>query len=162
MVEADHLYAADYHWWKHHIGDVIRDYDGRCWSCEAPGAGIWVENDAAAWNVTLLECDNSAKGLSRDAGKVHSGGNSGYQAINLALHLGATRIILLGFDMHNFGGKSHWFGEHPEEFPPGNKPERFIAAYRTINPADYGIEIINCSRQTALDAFPRCRIEDVL
>ena len=90
-----------------------------------------------------------------------SGSNSGYQAINLAYLLGATRIILLGFDMSNHSGLSHFFGDHPDEFAGGSDPKRFIAGVNTIKPEDYGIEIINCSRVTELDAFPRMSLEDL-
>ena len=117
-------------------------------------------HDPEAWGIKVLNCQIAEKGLSRNAEAVNSGGNSGYQAINLAYHLGATRIILLGFDMHHHGGKSHWFGDHPKGFING-PPTKYIAAFRSIKPEDYGIEILNCSRVTALDAFPRHNLEDV-
>ena len=79
----------------------------------------------------------------------------------MAYHLGATRIILLGFDMHSHGGKSHWFGDHPAKYATGDKIERFIVAFRSIKPEQYGIEILNCSRETALDAFPRHDLDEV-
>jgi uncharacterized Rossmann fold enzyme len=92
---------------------------------------------------------------------VNGGGNSGYQAINLAYHLGAERVILLGYDMHCHSGQSHWFGDHPKDFASNTQYERFIKRFRTIKPADYGIEILNCSRVTALDAFPRYSLDDL-
>ena len=168
MVDADHLYAADYHWWNFHCGDIARDFDGKCWSCDPSKEGKrthsnWPKGSTPeAWGVTVLRCLVGTTGLSTDANYVHSGGNSGYQAINLALHLGATRIILLGFDMHCHSGLSHFFGDHPPNFISNTKYERFIAAYRTIKPEQYGIEILNCSRETALDMFPRHNLEDVL
>jgi len=141
---------------------VARDFEGKCWSCEPPGHTNWgKKNDAAAWGITLLDCRISAPGLSTTQGEVHSGGNSGYQAINLAYLLGATRIILIGFDMRWTGGKAHWFGNHPEGLT-NQEPDRYIKAFRTIKPDKYGLEIINCSRATALDAFPRRNLEDVL
>lgn len=166
MIEADHLYAADFHWWSYHIADIANDFDGKCWSCEPfteEGARNtnWVNQDPTAWGVTALRCRIKEKGLSQDRDYVHSGGNSGYQAINLAYHLGATRIILLGFDMHCHSGLSHFFGDHPSKFISNNKYERFINAYRTIKPEQYGLEILNCSRETALDAFPRHNLDDV-
>lgn len=161
MVEADHLYAADFHWWKYHISDIARDFDGKCWSCETPGNGNWGKQDPAAWGITTLKCGIVGKGLSRDPDSIVGGSNSGYQAIGLAYHLGASTIILLGFDMHCHGGKSHWFGDHPKGFNSNNKYERFIAAYRTIKPENYGIEILNCSRKTALDAFPLVNLDDL-
>jgi len=161
LGDFDHLYAADFKWWSHHISDIARDFEGQCWSCEPPGDTNWGKNSADAWGVKLLRACISGKGLSRNKEEVHTGGNSGYQGINLAYHLGATRIILLGFDMHCHSQQSHFFGDHPDGFVKNPKYERFIPAYHTIKPEEYGIEILNCSRETALDAFPRCNLEDL-
>ncbi len=160
MVHADHLYAADQRWWAYHIADVARDFDGKCWSCEPPGKTNWGKQDSQEWGVTLLDAKIGDTGLSRNKGAVVTGGNSGYQAVNLAYHLGATRIILIGFDMSWTDGKSHWFGNHPEGLNNA-EPNRYIAAFRTIKPADYGIEILNCSRTTVLDAFPTHNLDDI-
>lgn len=160
MVTADHLYAADAHWWNHHIHDINCGFTGKRWSCDPPGNTNWNKHDPEEWRIKVLDCHIKGKGLSHDAGVVHSGGNSGYQAINLAYHLGASRIVLLGFDMHQHSGKSHWFGDHPHGFVTG-QPDRFIAAFRTIKPEQYGLEVLNCSRKTALDAFPRHNLEDI-
>jgi hypothetical protein len=167
MVDADHLYGADCGWWHFHIHDINMGFAGKRWSCDPMKDGIhtksnWNTHDPDEWGIKVLGCKvgKGITGLSRDKDVVVSGGNSGYQAINLAYHLGATRIILIGMDMSWQGGKSHWFGDHPEELTNA-KPDRYIAAFRTIKPADYGLEIINCSRRTALDAFPRQNLEDI-
>jgi hypothetical protein len=160
MVQADHLYAADCKWWHHHIADINCGFTGKRWSCDPPGKTNWNSHDPKDWHIEVMACHIRQKGLSRDSSIVHSGGNSGYQAINLAYHLGATRIILIGFDMSWHSGKAHWFGDHPEGFSNA-KPDKYIAAFRTIKPEDYGIEILNCSRVTALDAFPRHHLRDV-
>jgi hypothetical protein len=160
MVKADHLYAADMKWWNCHIADINCGFTGKRWSCDPPGNTNWNNQDPLDWHVNVLDCRIAEKGLSRDPSVVHSGGNSGYQAINLALHLGATRIILLGFDMCWHGGLAHFFGDHPEELN-NIKPDKYIVAFRSIKPEQYGIEILNCSRVTALDAFDRHNLEDV-
>lgn len=93
---------------------------------------------------------------------LHFNSNSGAQAINLAFLKGAGRIILLGYDMQNTGGKSHWFGDHPKELTNCN--------YATYTPrfnklsADLekeGVEVINCSRVTGLTQFKRSTIDEV-
>lgn len=134
---------------------------GKRWSCETGNHTNWNKRDPEEWNITILKCDTGGRGLSRDPGTVVSGSNSGYQAINLAYLLGATRIVLLGFDLHNTGGRRHFFGNHPASFNSNSNPERFIAAFRTIRPEDYGIEIVNCTRVTKLDAFPIKTLEEV-
>jgi hypothetical protein len=78
------------------------------------------------------------------------------------VHLGASRIILLGYDLQNTCGKSHWFGEHPlkqrKEFDIWL--EKFQTLVRPL--ANLGIEVINCTRQTALLSFPRKPLREVL
>lgn len=110
--------------------------------------------DPAEWGITALEYTNDSDGLSRKQGFVHTGGNSGYQGINLAYLLGAERIILLGFDMSPAGDKDHWFGNHPEPLRTESPYASFANKFRSIIPSEYGIEIWNCSRRTALDCFP--------
>lgn len=161
IVDADHLYSADYNWWVHHIGDVARDYDGTCWSCDPENGSNWGKHDPAAWGITALICDVGGKGLSIDKGTVVGGQNSGYQAINLALHLGADRIILIGYDMTWTGGKSHWFGDHPQGMN-NSAPDKYADNFKTIKPEDYAVEIINCTRITTLDAFPIQKLEDII
>jgi len=84
------------------------------------------------------------------------GGNSGYQAINLAYILGAKTILLLGFDM--FG--SHFFGDHPDKLNVNSPYKHFIKGFESINQKK--VEIINCTRQTALNCFPLKFIDNVL
>lgn len=47
-------------------------------------------------------------------GCLRTGNCSGYAAINLALHCGAKRVLLLGYDMQAApDGALHWHEEHP-------------------------------------------------
>lgn len=85
---------------------------------------------------------------------IPGGGNSGFQAINLAYMLGAKTIILLGFDM--FG--VHYFGDHPDKLVKQSPYKDFIKSFETITK---DVEIINCSRQTALNCFPKKYIKDL-
>lgn len=95
---------------------------------------------------------------------IHWGGNSGYQAINLAYLWGARRVVLLGYDMQKTDGKSHWFGDHPKGLN-GNSPyptwiqkfDRLAADLKSE-----GVEVINATRETALRCFQRANLEDIL
>jgi hypothetical protein len=96
--------------------------------------------------------------LSRDASTLGVGYTSGFSAINLAVHLGAARIVLLGFDMMG----RHFFGEHPNNTVPpfGLAIPMFD---RLIQPlADLHIDIVNASRTTAITAFPRASVADAV
>lgn len=102
------------------------------------------------------------KGLSLDPKVIHQGANSGYQAINLAYHLGAERILLLGYDMQFTNGKAHWFGEHPDRIR--SSYAGWLGNYQSIANQLPGLnlEIINCTRETALHAFDKMDLEQAL
>lgn len=159
MPDCDHIWATDYRWWNHHIADITNDYEGRCWTQEVQ----WPDDkDPAAWGIKCLKADTGACGLSTDPGKVHTGKNSGYAAINLAYHLGAERILLLGYDMKMRGNTRHWFGAHPDGMEVASDYASFAEQFATIYPADYGIEIWNVTRDTALRCFPLYDLDDVV
>lgn len=105
-------------------------------------------------------------GLSLDPELVHTGSNSGYQAINLAVLLGAARILLLGYDMRITGERTHWHGDHPVGMtnPLQGTLAGWVPAFAgaAADLERLGVVCINCSRETALTCFPRARVEDVL
>jgi hypothetical protein len=93
---------------------------------------------------------------------LRTGINSGYQALNLAVHLGADRILLLGYDMGPDGTRDHWFGEHPDCQPSPYAQMREYFETLVAPLAELGISVINCSRRTALTAFPCVPLEQEL
>lgn len=98
------------------------------------------------------------KGLSEDSTYINSGGNSGYQAINLAVNLGFNQIILLGYDMTGVG--THFFGEHTAKgLQKNTNYSSFRSEFSTIKPELRGAEIINCSRKSSLNCFIRDDLE---
>lgn len=124
----------------------------------------WPDNQKPeAWGITAFEADTGAHGLSRDPKKIHTGMNSGFAAVNLAYHLGATRILLLGYDMQLDGDKRHWFGAHPAGMEVDSNYPDFINAFKTTLPVEqYGIEVWNCTRKTALHCYPCHDLDEVV
>lgn len=53
------------------------------------------------------------------------GRNSGHGAVHLALHLGAARVYLAGFDMSFRDGRSHWHEGHRIPASQSNYENRF-------------------------------------
>lgn len=89
--------------------------------------------------------------------------NSGAALIALAARAGASRIILLGYDCQHTGGKAHWHGDHPPELGNARSVDKWPAAFRALaRSLPAGVKVINCSRATALDCFPRAVLENVL
>lgn len=86
---------------------------------------------------------------------LRTGQNSGFQAVHLAAHLGAKRILLFGFDMHERNGK-HFFGPHPPEIELDSPYQDFLNYFKS-SAAQFklrGFEIINCTPGSALKCFP--------
>jgi hypothetical protein len=84
--------------------------------------------------------------------------------MNLAYHLGARRILLLGFDMQRTNGKSHWFGDHPGRLNVPSPYTEFVKRFNVLaNDLDAeGVSVVNCSRATALQCFQRHPIDFAL
>lgn len=94
---------------------------------------------------------------------LHYGDNSGYQAVNLAYLFGARRIVLLGYDMRpGTDGRSHWHPQHKNPLNPGGTDvTRWAQLFHELakDLASEGVEVINCTRRTALTCFPQLPLE---
>jgi hypothetical protein len=148
---ADVLYACDARWWKWHKG--APDFAGLKFAMTA---------GALAWPGVQLLGRGPSHGLSLDPARLCLGGNSGYQAINLAVLMGASRVVLLGYDMAvGANGKQHWHADHPMRMK--SPYQTFRQAYPTlVEPLKAsGVEVLNCSRQTALTCFERRALDEV-
>ena len=107
------------------------------------------------------------QGLSKEWPILCWGGNSGYQAINLAYLLGYERILLLGYDMKERNGNSHWHRDH--NFQGSTNPcagtfSGWLRDFKTLAEAirHTGVKVINCTRDTALHCFPEMKLEEAL
>jgi hypothetical protein len=150
-----HLYACDPKWWSHWIDDVRAKFKGECWTQDEP--------TAQRYGIRYIQSVNRA-GLSVDSNVIHQGSNSGYQAINLALHLGAQRVLLLGYDCgitnrHIKRGQTHWFGSHPPGLELKSPYNSMRRKFEEMKPERYGLEVINCTRDTTLTCFLRLPID---
>jgi len=150
----DLLFARDFAWWAAH-------------EAETRAFERWTGSKRAAsrWDLNHVETAPGA-GLSA-GGEIREHGNSGAQAIQLAVRRGAARVLLLGFDHRPAAdGRRHWHGDHPAGL--NNAPETAMALWRASAPAlaldldRLGVEVINCSRETALACWPRLPIEAAL
>lgn len=161
---ADLLYSCDWWWWNNRkmvpeftgykAGLVWEGRKGNCY----PG---WV--DSKEKDELYNFASTGQEGLeTEDTRGLRTGGNSGYQAINLAVHLGASRILLLGFDCKSDGDKIHFWGNYSGRKNPGNATfVNWKKTFKTlVKPLrDLGIDIINCSQGSALKCFERGVLE---
>lgn len=159
---ADILYGCDSRWWLWHRG--APDFKGIRVGLRWDAVKGKVHN---GWLVDLYPyvrslASTGVQGLEIAPNGLRTGGNSGYQAINLAVHMGAKRILLLGYDMKGDGKKNHWFGEHPNKvIPPYSMMLRNFDSI--VEPLEkLGIEVINCTSDSALKIFPIKPLQEAL
>jgi hypothetical protein len=141
------LYAADAAWWQ-----------------QTPGAMAFAGLKVTMEDVRGVHRIGRAGtvGYTDDTAVLHTYSNSGAQAIQVAAKAGARRILLLGMDMQ--GG--HWHGEHPK--PLRNTEPELYAIWRGRFPvlaealAARGVEVLNCSPDSALECWPKVSLEDAL
>lgn len=146
------VYAGDSTWWRVYNRFLDGWYAGLRLSCSQaapegvlklqrsvrPGAGVW-------------------------------GNNSGVQAIAAAMNLyWPDRVLLLGFDCRWPSGRKHVHGGHPETYAgeltgciDPMSPEAWISDHAKMAKLA-PVEIVNCSRDTALDCYPTGDLEDEL
>ena len=145
---ADMLYAADGMWWERHWKQA-KGFQG---------LKVTIEPNFKPELLMLGNDKTAPDGFCDNPSRVRSGSNSGYQAICIATHAGAKRIELYGFDMRSIKNQHHWHGVHPS--PLRNHGEsmypRWIAYYDSLvkEMTKRGIEVINCTPNSALKAFP--------
>jgi hypothetical protein len=106
--------------------------------------------NAKVWErVETVEPQTVAGRLS--SGPIGTPGCSGYVALNLAAQKGARRIVLFGYDFHKV--YRYFFSDEPY---PRVEIAGVIDSFRRVAPwyQRRGIEILNASPGTAIDAFP--------
>lgn len=149
------MYACDERWWRHHWDDV-KGFKGEKWTqVHNEQTRQFAEEFGLKYKPGVGQ-----GGLGRE--KLHHGSNSGYQAINLAYLFGAARIILLGYDM-GATGDTHFFGSHPKGLFNGAY-KSFVRNFDGLakDLAAEGVEVINCTRETALTQFKREELDKTL
>lgn len=113
------------------------------------------------WDATVWQRMASNEPVLK-AGQLSSGdhgvpGCSGYVAMNLAVQLGATKIILFGYDFAPV--YTYFFNDDP--YPRVRIPE-VIASFRKIAPwyARKGIDIYNANPNSNIDVFQKITHEE--
>ncbi len=152
------LYACDHTWWDAHFAHVATACSGELWTVSESAREVYDLN----W---IYGCDHA--GLSPSTDYIHTGKNSGYQAIGLAHAFGARALVLLGFDfMLGANKERHWHADHPKGLT-NSAPQRFASWAQQMDVLAVGlklagVKVLNASRRTALRSFPRVTLETAL
>jgi hypothetical protein len=157
------VYGCDPAWWKHRHG--LPEFTGL--------KVAWRGGNLEFPDLLKVDIPKNPSGgfaptmLFDKLGTIGAGGNSGFQAINLAAQLGASRILLLGFDMTDRMGMLHWYGRN--QWSQANNPvetsfKNWIGDLIRAAPIlkARGVEVIDCSLQGALHCFPKMSLEAAL
>ena len=88
--------------------------------------------------------------------------NSGAAAIALAHQFGARRVVMLGYDCQKAGRLVHWHGDHPAGLGNAGSMPKWPAQFAAVSRQVEGMQVVNASRATVLDCFPRVALEDAL
>lgn len=143
------MYACDSDWWASDSGQrALSQFKGEKWT--------QCVQSAERYKLNWIESRNGSgigQGFLYTGGKNGLGGNSGYQALNLAVQLGFDDIILCGFTMKKIDGNTHWHKDHA-----GNNPDdRMLSVWaQAFNDLSDKLAIsVKIYGDSAITAFPR-------
>ena len=152
---ANAVMASDGAWWLVHDG--LRQFPGLKYCLDKAGTRVK--------GVVVLK-RTGEEGLELDPTGLRTCRNSGGAAINLAVHFGAKRVVLLGYDMSMPKGlkREHFFGQHKFPLRGGSPYPMFRDAFKKmVAPLkEAGVDVVNCSRYTELDAFRKRDLREEL
>ncbi len=161
VPEADVLFFCDKTFWVWHV--LKKEFQ------DFKGTKITLSTEIGDPDIKVMNLGMTT-GLSWHQDTLRTGGNSGYMQINLAFLYGIKRAYLLGYEMQPKIVKqedgtekkiTHWFGSHPQATDPQFYPQ-VLPNFETMIPdmKGRGIDIINCSTNTAIKCFPMMGIRE--
>lgn len=157
LPSADVLWFTDHQWWRwHHQSHEF---------CKFRGLKVTIAQQLADDPTIKVLHLGPEKGLSLNPEVICHGSNSGYAALNLAVLLGASRVVLLGYDMQVDGrGRKHWHQDHRTEAPADIYETKFLPNFPfLVKPlAELGVEVVNATPGSALKVFPMMPLDEVL
>lgn len=149
---AEVLFGADQRWWSDSAYSLHRHLGWYKIARRPPPGRL-------PFKLHLIHAEHKG-GLSLDPRTVY-GRNGGHMAMNLAVSFGASRVILVGFDLNARAKRQNFHDLHrkpanTEAF--GTWINDFALAKPVLEKA--GIEVLNANGGSALKVFPFCELED--
>lgn len=153
---ADVLYACDFKWWNVHKG--CPEFKGMKMSQDRIKCAVHYRE------IKGVYCDHGTDDLMmKKWGQIGWGGNSGFNAINLAAQFRVKAMILVGYDMRTDLGM-HWHGKHGAGLnnPIDKNVLRWCRAIDNAAPAlkKLGIAVYNTSPVSMLKNYPKISFEE--
>lgn len=160
----DVLYGADSNWWLHAGPSPSRQPHAarECWTQDHQ----WNSPPPPWLHVIPSRAGIGMPGEEDGKPYIYTGSNSSFQAMGLAVLWGARRIVFLGLDLKVGGnGQNHWHADYvaPVRNVTGSY-KIFRDAFNKAAPmlAERGVTVLNASRDTALECFPRVSLAEAL
>ena len=155
---AEVLYFCDRRWFEwHQAKPAFRAFEG---------IKVTLDEQVLKAHPEIRGVKNTGRdGLETDPTGVRTGRNGGYQAINLAVHLGARRIVLLGYDMKPAAdGRTHWHGGHPVALRETVFAHSMLPCFPSlVEPLrQRRVAVLNATPGSALTVFPMLALEEAL
>ncbi len=144
------VYCADGDWWDLKKG--LPSARAEKWTC----------SKEASLKYGLNHIDVKPRELwSINKDYLASGGNSGFQTLNLAALHGYKKIVLLGYD-YGFTAQKHFYDgtSLKRESRYSNYKEWLNHMRKAANLMN--VEVVNCTRKSTIDCFPSMSIQDAI
>ncbi|WP_072017582.1 hypothetical protein [Erwinia typographi] len=137
-----YVFSGDLNWWNHNYNKL------------AGYSSLWTSSFKASkiYSLNYMVCEAFLT-------------NSGAKAIDFAVKIGYEHIVLLGFDCElSERGDTHWHGDHPAGLgnPTIDSFNKWKLQFRELRIKTPSVEIVNCSRSSSIDAFPRSPLSQCL
>jgi hypothetical protein len=128
------IYAGDFVWWENYRHEI--DIDADKWTC----------------------CKRSADDFKINFHDKRGAYNSGLRAVELALDMGASKILLLGYDASIKHGV-HWHENYKKTKNPDDiRCHKWLGQFEHLR----GKNIINCAPNSSLTQFPKMTVKDAI
>lgn len=140
---ADYLFVFDGRWLTEYGAEVQKGFSGKVCAFSVLAQRHGAENIRGRFATFL---------------------NSGASAVSLAIAKGARRVYLLGCDCQATGALMHWHGDHPSRLGNAQSMNRWPEDFAKLaaHAHKQKIDVLNCSRSTALRCFPLMSLEAAL
>lgn len=146
--DIDVCWFGDAPWFESRLEKLL-EFKGEVWTCHS-----------SFHDHPTVKYVPKGKAMGIDLNRISWNRNSGASAINLAVLMGAKKILLAGFDLKlGKEGQANWHNNYNRS-PFENMEEqykRWDMAFKvvSVDAQKYGIEIINLNQDSALEYFPK-------